>query len=461
MSRNTTAVVILAAGLGTRMKSSTPKVLHNIFDRPMLSYVMDAASGLKPSKIVAVINRSMGDMGKLLKLPPMASTAIQSSQDGTANAFMSALPGLKAFRGTIVILNGDTPLITSGTLRKFVSRHKKAGNSVSVLSFHASTPRGYGRILRGPESKGRPMGIVEEKDATRQQRLITEVNSGVYAIESSALGLLKGIKRNTRKKEFYLTDILELAISGGHRAGVYPIGTEDEFLGVNTRDELQRAYEVIRSRAISSLSRNGVTFIDAASAYISPDARIGRDTVIYPNVFIHGNTVIGKGCTFYPNSRIVDSTIRDGAVVKDASLIEDSVVGMNAQVGPMAHLRPGSDIGAGARIGNYVEVKKSTIGKNTKAMHLSYIGDASVGSDVNLGAGTITCNYDGRNKFQTRIGNRAFIGSDTQLVAPVTIGDGAYVGAGSTITRNVEPETLAVSRSRQKSYPKPKGGRKE
>jgi bifunctional UDP-N-acetylglucosamine pyrophosphorylase/glucosamine-1-phosphate N-acetyltransferase len=457
MSKNNTAVVVLAAGLGTRMKSSKPKVLHNIFDRPMLTYVLDAASGLRPSKIVTVINKSMDSAVKALGLPPLVSTALQKNQNGTAHALISALPSLKSFKGTLVIINGDTPLVTPATLKKFVSRHRKAGNYVSVLSFHASNPKGYGRIIRNPNNKNLPEGIVEEKDAGRDQKLISEVNSGVYAIESSALDMLKRIKKNAKKKEFYLTDIVGLSINGDHRTGVYPIGTEIEFIGVNSRNDLYFVHEIIRSRTIDSLLSKGVTFIDTSSAYISPDARIGKDTLIYPGVFIHGNTVIGKGCTIFPGSRIVDSTIRDGVVVKDSSLIESSVVGTCAQIGPMAHLRPGSAIGSGAMIGNFVEVKKSTIGKNTKAMHLTYIGDASVGSHANLGAGTITCNYDGKRKSPTVVGNNVFIGSDTQLVAPVTIGDGAYIGAGSTITKDVKPDTLAVSRTKQKNYPRLKG----
>lgn len=460
MSRNKTAVVILAAGLGTRMKSSLPKVLHNIFDRPMLSYVLDSAAALGPSRIVTVINSSMGDIGEFMDFPPSASTAIQKKQDGTAHALSSALPSLGTFRGTIVIMNGDAPLVTAATLKKFLSRHRKAGNSVSVLSFHASDPKGYGRIIRGSGKKAQPLGIVEEKDANRDQRLISEVNSGVYAIETSALGLLSGIKKNKKKKEYYLTDIVDLAIRGDYSTGVYLIGGEDEFMGVNSREDLQLAHEIVRARVIDSLLSRGVSFIEGFSAHISPETRIGQDTVIYPNVFIHGKTVIGKGCTIYPNSRIVDSTVRDGAVIKDSSVIEESVVGKEAQVGPMAHLRPGTRIGPGAKIGNFVEVKKSSIGKNTKAMHLTYIGDATIGSDANLGAGTITCNYDGKSKSPTTIGNRVFIGSDTQLVAPVTIGDGAYVGAGSTITRDVKPETLAVSRTKQKNYPRFKRGRK-
>jgi len=451
MSKNKTSIVILAAGLGTRMKSRLPKVLHKIFDRPMLSYVLDASAGLKPDSIITVVNNSLEDLGSIITLPGNLKTVIQKTQDGTGHAFKCALPSIKGFSGTIVIMNGDTPLITTSTLKKFIASHKRAGNSISVLSFNASDPHGYGRILRGP--KGVPEGIVEEKDASREQKQITEVNSGVYAIETSSLGLVERIKKNLKKNEYYLTDVVGLAIEGGHRTGVYPIGTEDEFIGVNSREDLLAAHEAMRSRAIDSFLKKGVTFIDSFTAYISPDSRIGSDSLIYPNVFIHGKTTIGKGCTVFPNSRIVDSIIKDGAVIKDSSLIEESTVGRDAHVGPMAHLRPGAVIGDRARIGNFVEVKKSTIGRNTKAMHLSYIGDAEVGADSNIGAGTITCNYDGKRKHPTTIGKGVFIGSDSQLVAPVQIGDDAYVGAGSTITRDVEARALAVSRTKQKNYP--------
>lgn len=459
MSRADTAIVILAAGLGTRMKSATPKVLHRIFDRTMLSYVIEATDGLKPRKMVIVANSMIKKtLTEDKSLPGHAIVTVQKEQKGTANALRCALPSLKGFgKGTILVANGDSPLLTPSTLRKFVSRHRRAGNSISMLSFMSSNPFGYGRILR--DARGKALGVVEEKDATAEEKLIYEVNSGVYAIDAGALGLTAKIRKNAKKGEFYLTDIVSLAIKSGLGVGVYPIGDEDEFLGVNSRRELLVAYEAMRSRIVDSLMEKGVTFIDSYSSYVGPDVKIAPDTVIYPNVFIHGKTTIGKGCTIFPNARIVDSTLKNGVIIKDACLIEGSVVETDAQVGPMAHLRPLSVIGRGARVGNFVETKKTTIGKGAKAMHLSYLGDATVGQEANIGAGTITCNYDGKSKFPTSIGNRAFIGSDTQLVAPVTIGDGAYVGAGSTITKDVEPGALAVSRKKQKNYPRRSSGK--
>ncbi len=449
MAEKKIACIILAAGLGTRMKSSIAKVLHPIYDRPMLDYALETALLLKPSKTVVVINKDFDT--KALTLPKGAAYAIQKQQRGTADAVSAGVSALaRSFRGTTLILNGDTPLITPGTLKKFIRLHKKNKNAVSVLSFTAYDPTGYGRIIR--DNAGKAAGITEEKDATEEERDICEVNSGVYAIEHRALNLLRKIKLNTRKKEFYLTDIVSLAIKSKLGAGVYCEGFEDEFLGINSRLDLARAYEELRIKKVHELIDKGVTLIDPASVYISPDVKVGSDTTIYPNVVIHGGSKIGKGCTIYPNVRIDNSTIAAGAIIKDASLIEESVIGKAAQIGPMAHIRPGTRIGKGVKIGNFVEIKKSNIGNNSKAGHMAYIGDTEIGRNVNIGAGTITCNYDGAKKHKTIIGDNVFIGSDSQLVAPVTIDRGSYIGAGSTITRDVPKESLSTSRTKQKIY---------
>ena len=443
-----TACIILAAGLGTRMKSTLPKVLHPIYDRPMLDYVLESARALKPSKTIVVVN-SHFDTGSF-ELPKGVRYAIQKQQKGTADAVSAGVSALgKSFRGTALILNGDTPLVLPATLRKFLRKHAKSKNSLSVLSFSAYDPTDYGRILRNEE--GRALGIVEEKDATDEQRDICEVNSGVYAMAPAALALLRSIKVNRKKGEYYLTDIVGLAIKRKLSTGVYCQGDEEEFLGINSRIDLARAHEALRIKKVRDLLEGGVTLIDPASVYVAPGVKVGRDTTIYPNVFIHGQTSIGKGCTIFPNVRIFDSTIKDGAVIRDACIIEESTVGRNAEAGPMAHLRPGTTIGSGAKVGNFVEIKKSTLGAGTKAMHLSYVGDATVGRGANIGAGTITCNYDGKHKHRTVIGDGVFIGSGTQLVAPVSIGKDSYVGAGSTITKDVPGGSLAISRSRQKT----------
>lgn len=440
--------VILAAGLGTRMKSASPKVLHPLFDRPMLSYTVDAVRSLGAASVIVVTGKEQGPFKEAIPSFTGLRFAVQKDQKGTADALRSALGSTgKSFRGTVLVTTGDTPLLTSATLKKFLSLHRRRKSAISVLSFKADDPAGYGRIVRGV--RGAAQRIVEEKDASPSEKAIHEVNSGVYAIETRAMTYLQKIKINPLKKEYYLTDIVDIAISNGEHVGVHCVGVESEFMGVNTRAELMQAHKLMSRRTVYSLMERGVSFVDADSVYISPQVEIGPDTMVYPGVFLHGNTQVGKHCCILPNVRIVDSTIRDGAIIKDGSVIESSSVGRKAQVGPYAHIRPESVIEDNAKVGNFVETKKSIIGKGSKAMHLSYIGDASLGSSVNIGAGTITCNYDGTSKHRTRIGDGVFIGSDTQLVAPVTIGDGAYIGAGSTITQDVPAGMLALSRVRQ------------
>lgn len=434
--------VILAAGLGTRMKSSLPKVLHPICGKPMLFYPLEAVRRLRPARTVVVVGKNSGPNLEALGMPEGVSLAVQKEQKGTAHALLAALPSLTG-SATVLVLNGDAPFVTPATLSAFLKKHKSRGNAVSVLSFVAKEPSTYGRITRNP------LRIVEEKDAGASEKAIKEVNSGVYAIEADALPMLKSIKMNKKKGEYYLTDLVEAAVGKGRPAGVFCMGREEEFLGVNSRKDLAKANAIMRRRIVEGWLEKGVSFLDASSVLIDDSVRIGRDTVIYPGVCLEGNTVVGKNCTIYPNVRMTHSTVRDGAVIKDSTVIEHSVVGAGAQVGPFARLRPESRIGDSAKIGNFVEVKKSIIGRGSKAMHLSYIGDATVGRNVNVGAGTITCNYDGTKKYRTTIGNGVFVGSDSQFVAPVKVGRGAYIGAGSVITENVPPGSLAVSRARQ------------
>jgi bifunctional UDP-N-acetylglucosamine pyrophosphorylase/glucosamine-1-phosphate N-acetyltransferase len=442
--------VVLAAGLGTRMKSSLPKVLHPLMGRPMLEYPLHALKALRPKRTVLVVGVNGRAVREAIRPPLPVEYATQGRQLGTAHAVRAGLEPLGALRaGTVLVTNGDTPLITAGTLRKFLSAHARAGNAVSVLSFTARDPSSYGRIVRG----GGDVRIVEQKDATPKERNIREVNSGVYAIEVRALPFLEKIKLNRKKGEYYLTDLVSVALRAGARVGVFRRGEEEEFLGVNSRKDLLRAQGVLREKTVARHVEKGVAFMDPGAVYIDPLVSIGSDTLIYPNVYLMGDTRVGRGCTVYPNARITDSVIRDRAVVKDSTVIEKSVVGAGAQVGPFAHVRPESRIGEGARVGNFVELKKAVLGKGVKAGHLSYLGDAVLSPGVNVGAGTITCNYDGRKKHPTVIGAEVFIGSDTQLVAPVRVGKGAYIGAGSTITRDVPPFALAVSRTAQKTIP--------
>ena len=440
------------------MRSALPKVLHTVCGKPMISYPLSAAWGLRPQKTVIVtgvsshedITRALSTAGDAPEKTKMKlSFALQREALGTGHALLTAMKELKGFGGSVVVLNGDFPLITPGTVRKLLGLHRRHGNSVTLGSFIAQDPGPYGRIVR--DSAGLPERIVEKTDLTPAHEGIREVNSGLYVLEPEAADLLGKIEKNRTKKEYYLTDILALARATGLRTGAYPIAPEQEFAGVNNFRELCMAESIMRRRIVEGLMENGVRFVNPGSAFLDAGVSCAPGVVIYPNVHLQGSTSIGKGCIIYPNVRIIDSVIREGALVLDSSVIESSDVGNDSQIGPFAHLRPGSVIRRSAKIGNFVEIKKSTIGEGTKAMHLSYIGDSSVGNSVNIGAGTITCNYDGVNKHRTVIEDGVFIGSDSQLVAPVTIKRGSFVAAGSTITKDVPEESLAISRVEQKN----------
>jgi bifunctional UDP-N-acetylglucosamine pyrophosphorylase/glucosamine-1-phosphate N-acetyltransferase len=443
------AAVVLAAGLGTRMNSSLPKVLHLIHGKSMLQQVLNVLKELRPQKVLVVVGKHGEEIKKYITDTEKIFFILQKEARGTGDALKKALPPLAEFRNTILVMNGDTPLITRETLRKFLVLHKKKRNALSVLSFLSRDPVSYGRIVR--ESSGSVVRIIEERDTTSAQKEIKEVNSGVYAIEHNALKLVNEIKMNKSKGEYYLTDIVHIARDRGMKIGAFAIGSEDELTGVNTPDELEKVRRILKDRIIKRFTESGVNFIDPASVHISMNIHIGKGTTIYPNVYIEGDSRIGKGCTIYPNVRIVDSIVGDHATIKDSTLIESSLIRERASVGPFSHLRPESEICKGARIGNFVEVKKSRVGSGSKALHLTYLGDSIIGKNVNIGAGTITCNYDGYKKHITTIEDKVFIGSDSQLIAPVKIGKGAYVGAGSTITQDVPQKALALSRVQQKN----------
>lgn len=444
------AVVILAAGLGTRMKSSIPKVLHKIYDKPIIQHVADSIKHLRAKNNIVVIGPKTDGIKNTLDGYPVIFTA-QKEPKGTGDALKVAIQKLKGFNGTVLVLNGDTPLISTQTLQRFLRLHKQNKEDISIISFIAEDQHSYGRIIR---EVNRAKAIIEDKDASEEQKKIKEVNSGIYAIESHTLKLLKEIKINKAKGEYYLTDIADIAARKGYKVGAHILGNEAEMTGINTREDLYKAGHYMRDKILSGWMKSGVSFIDKTSVFIHPDAKIGMDTVIYPNVHIEGKTIIGSGCIIYPNTRIVSSTIGNNVVIKDSTVIESSTIKDKAAIGPFAHIRPGSIIGSASRIGNFVEIKKSIIGSGTKASHLSYLGDAEIGKNVNIGAGTITCNYDGKQKHRTIIEDNVFVGSDTQIVAPVKVGKGAYVGAGSTITKNVPPLSLAVSRAEQRHIEK-------
>lgn len=444
------ASVILAAGLGTRMKSSTPKILHNIFEKPLIQYVVESLMKLKSNNIVVVIGSNGEPIRNALSAYPV-TFAIQKETKGTGDALRAGIQRLKDVTkdkdASILVVNGDTPLVSPSTLTSLLRLHRSLKEDMSLISFIARAEHSYGRIIReGAKVKA----IVENKDADHEQKKINEVNSGIYAIKSRVLSLLKNIKISS-SGEYYLTDLVSLAIKKGFKVGAHAIGTESELTGVNTREDLYRATHYLKDMVLSRCLDNGVSVIDKTSVFISPDAKIGLDTLIYPNVYIEGKTVIGTGCTIYPNTRIVSSIIGDNVIIKDSTIIESSIVKDKAVIGPFAHIRPDSKIGFLSKIGNFVEIKKSVIGDNSKASHLAYLGDAEIGSNVNIGAGTITCNYDGKKKNKTIIEDDVFIGSDTQLIAPLKVGKGAYIGAGSTITRDVPSLSLAISRTKQRN----------
>lgn len=441
------SVVILAAGLGKRMRSLKPKVLHEVLGKPMLRHVIDAVKPLKPSKTVVVVGNGADTVMAQVNDSSL-SFVIQKKLLGTGNALDIAKKALKG-ESAVLVLNGDCPLITTKTLRDLISKHRRSGNMLSYLSFFNDLVSGYGRTVRGDD--GKIVGIVEDKHASSHEKTVcTELNGGVYLMKPEVLDYIGNIKKNASSGEYYLTDLVNILSKKGKKVETY-IYPEEEILGVNSRLDLYNVSQIFQGRVISRLLEKGVTFIDPYRSVVHPEASIGKDSVIYPNTYIEGRTSIGSGCVIYPGSRIVDSSLEADVVIKDNSLIEESRIKKGAAIGPLAHIRPQSVIGRNAKVGNFVEIKKSSLGDGTKASHLSYLGDAVIGKDVNIGAGTITCNYDGKKKHKTVIGSGSFIGSDTQIVAPVTIGKGAYVAAGATVTRDVPAGALAISRAEQKN----------
>ena len=439
-------VVILAAGLGTRMKSHLAKALHPLAGRPLIEHVLNAAAGLGPEKIVLVLGHQADAVRKSAE-QYRAEVVLQREQLGTGHAVQQAGEMIAASSGPIIILCGDTPLITAGTLQAVIELHKKSRAAVTLLTAMMETPFGYGRVVR---NRSGVKAVVEEKDASPAQKKIQEVNAGIYCFEKKfLLSTLDRLGKNNAQGEYYLPDAISIAGKKGLGVSALLCKDADEVMGVNTRYDLSRAERVLRSRINRHWMLEGVTMLDPGSIFVGSDVSLGRDTVLYPNVRLEGKTTLGESCMVYPGARIVNSAVGSGVTVKDCSVIEESSIANGASVGPFAHLRPGSVIGERAKIGNFVEVKKSVIGAGSKANHLSYIGDATIGKDVNIGAGVITCNYDGFEKHRTVIEDDVFIGSDVQLIAPVTIGRGAVIAAGATITRDVPPDALAISRAPQ------------
>jgi bifunctional UDP-N-acetylglucosamine pyrophosphorylase/glucosamine-1-phosphate N-acetyltransferase len=447
-----THVVILAAGKGTRMKSEDPKVLHRAAGLPLIEYVLRAADAVEPSTTVVVVGYMADRVRDALAKDaagqrPGLRFAVQEPQLGTGHALLQAEPHLAGHSGTVVLLSGDVPLLRPATLRALLDAHTARRAAATVLTARVDRPQGYGRIVR---QDGRIAAIVEDKDATPAEREIDEINSGIYAFALEPLfAALRSIGAANAQGEYYLPDLVKIYRERGLAVETVSLADPREILGVNSRKELADVTAILKTTRNDELMASGVTFIDPALAWIGPDVTVGPDTVIHPNVYLEGRTRIGAGCEINAGVRIVDSTIEDRAVINNYCVIKESHVRAGAIIGPFAHLRPLSDVGEGAHVGNFTELKKTTLGKGSKANHLSYLGDATIGAGVNVGAGTITCNYDGVHKHPTVIEDGAFIGSDSQLVAPVRVGKGAYIAAGSSIVEDVPPAALGIARAKQ------------
>ena len=442
-----THVVILAAGKGTRMKSADPKVLHRAAGLSLIEHVVRASEALEPATTVVVVGHMADRIQDALGERPGLRFALQEPQLGTGHALLQAEPHLAGQAGTVVLLSGDVPLLGPATLRALVEAHTARGAAATVLTARVDRPQGYGRIVR---QDGRIAAIVEDKDATPAERGIDEINSGIYAFALEPLfAALKSIGAANAQGEYYLPDLVRIYRQRGLAVETVSLSDSREILGVNSRKELADVTAFLKTRRNDELMASGVTLVDPGSAWIGPDVTIGADTVIHPNVYLEGHTHIGSGCEINAGVRIIDSTIDDGVVVNNFCVISGSHVRTGARIGPFAHIRPQSDVGDNAHVGNFTELKKTTLGKGSKANHLSYLGDATIGEKVNIGAGTITCNYDGVHKHPTVIQDGAFIGSDSQLVAPVRVGKGAYVAAGSSIVEDVPAGALGIARGTQ------------
>ena len=440
-------LVVLAAGKGTRMKSGLPKVLHAAGGLPLIEHVLRSADTLSPTSIVIVVGHQAEAVRGALAGRPNLQFALQEPQLGTGHALLQAGDALAGATGTVVLLSGDVPLLTPATLQALVNRHVETGAAATVLTALVADPAGYGRIER---RDGEISAIVEHKDASPEQRQIREVNSGIYAFDLQPLfGSLKQIGSANAQGEYYLPDLVRIYRDRGLTVETVRLDDPGEIFGVNSRKELAQIGQLLKMTRNDALMASGVTIVDPATAYIGPDVAIAPDTVIHPNVYLEGRTTIGSGCEIQCGVRIVNSTLDDNVFVNSYCVITDSHVASGAKLGPFAHIRPDSHVGEDAHVGNFVELKKTTLGRGAKANHLAYLGDAVIGEKVNVGAGTITCNYDGKKKHQTTIEDGAFIGSDSQLIAPVTVGKGAYVAAGSSITENVPAGSLAISRGKQ------------
>jgi bifunctional UDP-N-acetylglucosamine pyrophosphorylase / glucosamine-1-phosphate N-acetyltransferase len=445
----TTHLVVLAAGKGTRMKSARPKVLHRVAGQPLIEHVLACAATIHPQSTTVVIGHQAGELTAALEGHQHLRFVVQEPQLGTAHALMSTESVLAKESGVLVLLSGDVPLLTPATLRRLVETHAKAGAAATIVTAVVDDPHGYGRIVRTGEQIAR---IVEQKDASPAERQIREINSGIYAFAIDGLfDAVRSIAAENAQNEYYLPDLVAIYRQRGLIVETVTVSNPDEIRGINSRVELAAVSRVVRDRKNTELMASGVTIEDPATTYVDAGVTIGADTILHPGVSIEGQTTIGGGCEIHSGTRICDSTIGDRVTILNHCVITQARVAEAACVGPFAHLRAEADVRANARVGNFVELKKTVLGAGSKANHLAYLGDATIGAGVNIGAGTITCNYDGVKKNQTVIEDGAFVGSDSQLIAPVTIGAGAYVGSGSTIRENVPAGSLAVSAGQQRN----------
>ncbi|CEH27787.1 bifunctional N-acetylglucosamine-1-phosphate uridyltransferase/glucosamine-1-phosphate acetyltransferase [Aneurinibacillus migulanus] len=435
--------VVLAAGQGTRMKSKLYKVLHSVCGKPMVQHVVDSLNELQADRIVVVVGHGADKVKE--QLGSDVEYAMQEEQLGTAHAVMQVAPILKGRKGTTLVLSGDEPLISSETLEALVAHHEANQAAATILTRVMDNPTGYGRIIRGED--GGVERIVEQKDATEEEQCVKEINTGTYCFDNEKLfAILEKVDNNNAQGEYYLPDAVEILKSQGER--IEASITEEITIGVNDRVALAKAESMMRERILTKHMKEGVTIIDPSNTYIEADVVIGRDSIIYPGTLIGAGTVIGEECIIGPHTQLTNCQVGDRVEIKQSVLV-DSRIDSEATVGPFAYIRPNSHIGEGAKVGDFVEIKNTSLGKGSKVSHLTYLGDAEVGADVNVGCGTVTVNYDGVNKHKTVIKDRSFVGCNANLVAPVTVGEGAYVAAGSTVTDDVPDGALAIARERQ------------
>jgi bifunctional UDP-N-acetylglucosamine pyrophosphorylase / glucosamine-1-phosphate N-acetyltransferase len=447
------AVVVLAAGEGTRMKSSIPKVLHPVGGRALVHHAVAAASELDPEHLVVVVGHGRDQVtAHLADVAPKVSTAVQAQQLGTGHAVSCALQGLPALTGTIVVTYGDVPLLTGETLGRLVDEHTRHGNAVTILTARLEDPTGYGRILRDPDDPdGQVTGIVEQADATAAQRQIREINSGIYAFAAATLtDAIERLGTDNAQGELYLTDVVGIAAADGKRVRALLLDDSWQTEGVNDRVQLAALHRELNRRTVERWMRDGVTVRDPGTTWVDSDVILGRDVILEPNSQLQGSTKVAEGALIGPNTQLVDTEVGARAQVSNTTAY-GAIIGPEATVGPYTYLRPGTRLGARAKAGGFVEMKKAVLGEGAKVPHLSYVGDARIGAGANIGAGTIFANYDGVTKSHTEIGEHSFVGSNSVLVAPVEVADGAYVAAGSAVTSRVEPGELAVARGNQRN----------